>query len=238
MDSEWSAEPRSMNCGHCSPSRSRATCSSVAPETFAPPVCSSPRMRATMGVSASRCRSLAPSEYACSIHSSNCMYHPRRRLACLALDLELIARHESHDLVGCERLPTEREAELGERSIRGEIHIGRVFIARLVVALGGVLLALCLAPLRRVPGEFDSGVDGERGHPGARETEMIRPVIVAGAGLGIGLDVEAEGARGLPDHGKERGAFGARDVHRLRHADGRDGIEIQIECDLRSRDRQ
>ena len=33
-DSEWSAEPRSRNCGHCSPSRSRATCSSVAPDTM------------------------------------------------------------------------------------------------------------------------------------------------------------------------------------------------------------
>src|ERR1700733_8042661 len=118
-----------MNCGHCSPSRSRATCSSVAPDTFAPTVCSSPRIRATMGVSASRCKSLAPSEYACSIHCSNCINHPRNRLACLALDLEFVARHEGHDLVGRERLPTERKAELGERGIRGEIHVGRVLIA-------------------------------------------------------------------------------------------------------------
>src|SRR5580692_7283617 len=164
MDSEWSAEPRSTNCGHCSPSRSRATCSSVAPDTFAPTVCSSPRIRATMGVSASRCRSLAPSEYACSIHSSNCMHHPRRRLACLVLDLELIARHESHDLIRVERLRTEREAELGERGVRGEIHIRCVLIARLMVALGGVFIALRLAPLRRMAGELERRVDGERGH--------------------------------------------------------------------------
>ena len=107
-----------------------------------------------------------------------------------------------------------------------------------MVALGGVLLALGLAPFGRVTGKLERGVDGERGHAGTREAEMIRPVVVAGAGLGIGLDVEAEGSRGPLHDGKERRAFGTRDVHRLRHADGRDRVEIQVECDLRRRDRQ
>ena len=67
---------------------------------------------------------------------------------------------------------------------------------------------------------------------------MIRTVIVAGPRFGIGLDLEAERLRRLLHHRIERGALRARDVDRLRFANRRHGIEIQIERNARGRNRQ
>src|ERR1700722_11795554 len=74
MATDMSAEPRSLNSAHPSaPRNSWAACTRMSPATAPPTVCRSPRTRATSGVPASRCKSLAPSDHACSIQSSTIM---------------------------------------------------------------------------------------------------------------------------------------------------------------------
>src|ERR1700733_11758788 len=82
MATDMSAEPRSLNSAQPSPPRnSWAACTRVSPVTAPPTVCRSPRTRATRGCPVSRCKSLAPSAHACSIHSSTIMaLHLRRHV--------------------------------------------------------------------------------------------------------------------------------------------------------------
>jgi len=70
MVRDRSAEPRARNCCQPSPpSSSRAACTSTAPATAGPIGDSWPLMRATGAVSASTCRSLAPSSRPLRIQS-------------------------------------------------------------------------------------------------------------------------------------------------------------------------
>src|ERR1700733_11867386 len=74
MATDMSAEPRSLNSAQPSaPRNSWAACTRMSPVTAPPTICRSPRTRATRGVPASRCKSLAPSDHACSIQSSTIM---------------------------------------------------------------------------------------------------------------------------------------------------------------------
>src|SRR5580658_865097 len=66
-----SAEPCFRNSAQSSaPNMSWAACTRTSPGTAPPRVCRSPRTLRTGGVPASRCRSLAPTDQACSIQSS------------------------------------------------------------------------------------------------------------------------------------------------------------------------
>ena len=142
------------------------------------------------------------------------------RRAVQARRFELIAWHPIHGALRQHRLPAQREAEFGNRSVTGEVHVGRKFVAGPMVALRRVFFVLCFAPFRWMAGKLHPGIDGERRHAGARHAEMIGPIVVAGARLGIRLNLESkEGSRSL-DGGVERGSLGARDVDGLRHAYG------------------
>src|SRR5580698_7050889 len=111
--------------------------------------------------------------------------------------LELIPRFPFDCLRSVERLPAQRKSELRHGCIARKIHRRRVLIARLMIAVGGVILRLFPAPSERVIGELGPGVDGKCGDPSPRQAEVIRAVVVTGAGLGISLNREAKQGGGF-----------------------------------------
>src|SRR5260370_35261568 len=68
---------------------------------------------------------------------------------------------------GC--FPAQREAKARHRRIPGEIHVGTVFVARLMIVLFSVFLVLCDSPGLVVVLELHAFVDRERWNPDARQ---------------------------------------------------------------------
>src|SRR5437016_2221778 len=91
---------------------------------------------------------------------------------------ELIALFPSHQLWRSRGLPAKREPEPRHGRIGGEIHARVIFIARLVIMIGGVVVGLLLSPGRVVALVFDARVYREPGNAHARKTEMIRTIVV------------------------------------------------------------
>src|SRR3974390_2655511 len=60
-------------------------------------------------------------------------------------------------LVGC--LPTERDSEARHHAVAGEVHLGMVLIAGMVIVVGDEVLHLLHAPLSVVPLEQDASPD-------------------------------------------------------------------------------
>src|SRR5580700_323123 len=95
---DMSAEPRVPNNAQPSaPSSAWLACASRSVDNVPPTICNSPRMRATIGVSASRCTSLAPSARALLISSSNIRGRSTMRVR-LELEQQHILLRESLDL--------------------------------------------------------------------------------------------------------------------------------------------
>ncbi len=76
----------------------------------------------------------------------------------------------------------------GPSGVGAKIHIGFVFVGRLVVTVIDVVLRLRLAPCRVVAFVFHAFADGKRGNTDATEAEMVGAVIMAGLWTGIGAN--------------------------------------------------
>src|SRR5579864_2441880 len=95
---------------------------------------------------------------------------------------ELISLLPADQLRKTGSLPTQSEAKPRHRAVAGEIHLGMIFIAGLVVVLFDILAILSQAPRFIVPLEFHPLVDREGGNSDARQAKVIRPVKVPSLG--------------------------------------------------------
>src|SRR5260370_15899256 len=86
------------------------------------------------------------------------------------------------------RLRSEHERESGDDRVARKIHVRAVLVARLVIAVRRVILGLFLAPLRVMARVLHPLIDRKRRHPHARQTEMIRTVIMSSLRPRIGTD--------------------------------------------------
>src|SRR5580698_3365308 len=109
--------------------------------------------------------------------------------------IELISRQPIHRALRQHGLPAQCKTEFRDGRIAGEIHRRAEFIAGAMVVFCRVFLVLSLAPLRRMAGKLDAGVDRERGYTGSRHAEMIRTIVMTGARFGIRLNFEAKSSR-------------------------------------------
>src|SRR5439155_3519838 len=100
------------------------------------------------------------------------------RLALLARWLEFVSRHPSRQRWRPSRFRSEYKSESCNDRVSVKIHRRTVLVARLVIAVLREILGLLLAPFRRVACKFDSFIDRKRRHAHARQTEMIRAVVV------------------------------------------------------------
>src|SRR5262249_17438809 len=108
------------------------------------------------------------------------------RLAGFARWLKLVARVPADGAWLRSRLPSQREAEAGHLGVAGEVHLRAVFVGRLVIAMGGVVFGLLVAPLPGTPLKLPSFVDREGRYTHPCQAEMIGTVVVASLREGIG----------------------------------------------------
>src|ERR1019366_7677699 len=121
--------------------------------------------------------------------------------------LELVALLPADEPREACRLPAQGESKARHRRIPGEIHLGMVFITRLMIALLDVFLILRQPPGLVVTFELHTFVDREGWNPDARQTEMVRAVEVSRLGACIRTDRQPELLRRRLHPGIERRSF-------------------------------
>ena len=82
----------------------------------------------------------------------------------------------------------QRIAEVHHLRQAREIPILLKRIRRLVIAIVHIILGLRLAPRQIVAFELQAFADRERRNPNARQTEMIRPVVMSRLRVRVGLN--------------------------------------------------
>ena len=113
-----------------------------------------------------------------------------------------------------------------------------IFIARLMIVLGGVLFGLLHAPRIIVPFIFHALIDRERGNPDARQAEVIGAIIVSGLGMGIRTNGQPKFLRHGLHHGIKRSPLRSGNFHFLRRAERRHVVIVEVEADLAGRNRR
>ncbi len=106
----------------------------------------------------------------------------------VALRLELGARLPFRELVGLRDPVADREEHLEVLARAAQVPVGPHLVGRLVVVALGELVAQLLAVAGRLADEVHALVGIERGHALLGEVEVIRAVVEALLGLGIGPD--------------------------------------------------
>ena len=101
---------------------------------------------------------------------------------------ELIALLPAHQLrrTGC--LPSQREAEARHHRIAGEIRVGMILIAGLVIVLLGVFVRLLHSPRRIVAFVLHAFIDRKRGNAHTGQAEVIGAIVVSRLGMRIGTN--------------------------------------------------
>src|SRR5260370_7746547 len=99
--------------------------------------------------------------------------------ALLARGLEFVAWDPACQRRQPRRLGAQRKAELRDDRVARKIHLRFVLVARLVIAMFRVVFGLGFAPLRGMACELNALIDRKRGHARARQTKMIRAVIMS-----------------------------------------------------------
>ena len=145
---------------------------------------------------------------------------------------ELVVGFPINGVGGGEGLPAEVHAEAVQFGVAGEVPVGVVVVAEVVIVVGGEVFVLLLAPGRVMAFVEVAGFDGEGGDAYAGEAEMVGTVVAAGGGFGVGDDGEVEAFRGGFDGGEEGGALGSVDVDLCGDADGQDHVVVDVEGDL------
>src|ERR1700719_5360359 len=107
------------------------------------------------------------------------------------------------------RFLSERQTKARHLGKPDEIHLGAIFVARLMIIMIDVIFRLRLAPRGVVAFVFQSFANGKRRHADARETEMIGAVVMPGFWTRVGANRQTELLRGSFDHGIKRGALRA-----------------------------
>src|SRR5258705_2285508 len=137
----------------------------------------------------------------------------RARLTLLSCSLEFVAGDPAWQCWQPCRFRPEHESESGDHGVARKIHIRTVLVARLVVTVHGKIFGLLIAPLCVVARKFDSFVDRKGRYTHARQTEMIRTVVMSGLRPRIGPDRQVKILRGRLHHGIKRRPFRTADFH-------------------------
>ena len=111
-----------------------------------------------------------------------------------------------------------------------------IFVARLVVVMGGVVRILRQSPGFIVAFELHPFIDGKRWNADAREAEVIGAVIMSGFGTRVGTNLEAEILRGRLYRGIKR-VRSAPETSLLRASRAAARLVIEIERNLARRNR-
>ena len=130
--------------------------------------------------------------------------------------LELISLFPANCFRLARRLPPGGEAEPRHCGIASEIHVRMIFVAWLVVVLGGVFVRLLQAPRLVMPLVLHPFINRERRNSHTRQAEVIGTVVVSGLRPRVGTNGQPEFLRQGLDGRIERGALGARDLYFLR----------------------
>src|SRR6185369_181977 len=109
-------------------------------------------------------------------------------------------------------LPSSRETKTSHHGITSEIHFRTIFVAGLMIALGGVFIRLLHTPRRIMPFVFHSLVDGKGWDANASQAEVIGSVIMSSFGPRIRADVQPEFLRQGFDGREESSALRSRDL--------------------------
>src|SRR5216683_7157377 len=99
--------------------------------------------------------------------------------ALLARGLEFVAWDPACQRRQPRRLGAQRKAELRDDRVARKIHLRFVLVARLVITMLRVVLGLGLAPLGGMACELNPLIDRKRRHAHARQTKVIRAVIMS-----------------------------------------------------------
>src|SRR5579884_1582671 len=153
-------------------------------------------------------------------------------LTFLSRCLEFISRLPADFFRQRHRFPPENESKLRHFGVTAEVHIWPVFIRWLMIAVRYKILHLLLAPFRIMAFKCRSLPDGKCRNAHARKAEVVRAIVVPGAGELVWLNGKMEVFCGLLHFRIESGALCSADVSRIRNTDRIQHVVVQVESDL------